>query len=180
MYSQQEYEMVRRQTIQIESEKRALLRLLLLIVTVLLIVALVLLGFTYTLYRSHSNSVKDAESRAESLAAKLQQTEQELQDKTRQLEQSASEAARRQERIAALIPRVLSQTPASAEVAEFARAVYESPGRRTDVPRLPPNMLFQRLWRYRAEGTTQTFILVGGQVDGEWVIYSNLIAVTTH
>jgi hypothetical protein len=175
---QQELEMVRRQTIQIESEKRALLRLLLLIVSLLLLVALALLGFTYRSYRQSSGVVRAAELKAEAAESKFQQCDRELQEKKAQLEQSAQTVAQQQERVEALKNRVLSQGVSQGEVAEFARLVYLSPRRSVEVPRLPPNALFQRIWRFRAPDQTQVYVLVGGQVDGKPVIYSNLIGTS--
>jgi hypothetical protein len=47
MYSQQEYDMMRRQTLQIEAEKRSLLRTLLTAVAVALTISLILLGYLF-------------------------------------------------------------------------------------------------------------------------------------
>ena len=39
----------------------------------------------------------------------------------------------------------------------------------------PPDKLF-RNWRYRTDSGTDTYTLVGGFVDGKWIIHSNLVA----
>lgn len=178
MYSQQEYEMVRRQTIQIETEKRALLRLLLILMTFLFVAALVALGVTYRLYRGHINAADAAEAKVAALESQLKQTSQELQEKKTELAKISNTATQRQAQVAALLPKVLTLTPNSAEVAEFARAVYNSPGRSVIAPKLPPDPLFQRFWRFRNEGKTEVYGLMRGQVDGQWIIYANLTGIT--
>jgi hypothetical protein len=178
MYSQQEYEMVRRQTIQMESEKRAWLRLLLILVTLLLAIALVLLGITYRLYRGNINAAAASESKAAELESQLKQTNQELQEKKSQLERMTNAATQQQEQVAALLPKVLVSTPNSAEVADFAHAVYNLPGRSVTAPKFPPDPLFQRLWRFRDGGKTYIYSFARGQVDGQWIIYVNLTGIS--
>jgi uncharacterized membrane protein len=78
MYSQQEYDMVRRQTMQIEAEKRAVLRLALIVVTVLLAITLLALGWMYRRYSSADNEIKTAESKAADFEDRLQKTSREL------------------------------------------------------------------------------------------------------
>jgi hypothetical protein len=174
-YSQQEYDMVRRQTMQIESEKRALLRFLLVVVTGLLGVAVVLLVITYQLYRRNQGAVKAAEMKAEAAEARTRQIERELREKTTQLETITNTAVKRQEQVEALKLRILSPSPSPTEVSEFARLVYDLPGHSIEVPKAPPGALFQRIYRYRTGNQTQTFVLVRGQVNGKFLIYSNLI-----
>jgi uncharacterized SAM-binding protein YcdF (DUF218 family) len=178
MYSQQEYEMVRRQTIQMETEKRALLRILLILMTLLLIGALVALVVTYRLYRGHINAADAAEARVVTLESQLKQTSQELQAKKTELEKLTNTATQRQAQVAALLPKVLTSTPNSAEVAEFAHAVYNSPGRSVNAPKLPPDPLFQRFWRFRNGNKTEVYSFARGQVDGQWIIYANLAGIT--
>jgi len=167
--------MVRRQAIQIEAEKRALIRLLLIIVSCILGVTLVVLGRVYQLYSQSGSVVRAAETKADAAVAQSQQCDRELKDKTTQLERITNTAKQKQERNEALVQRAL-QGASQTELAEFARAVYDLPGRSVEVPRIPPSSLFQRIYRYKSGEQTQTFVLVGGQVDGKWMIYSNLIA----
>ncbi len=178
MYSQQEYEMVRRQTIQIETEKRALLKLLLILMTLLFVAALVMLGMTYRLYRGNINAATAAEAKVLELESQLQRTSQELQQKKTELEKITNTATQRQDQVTALLPKVLTSTPNSAEVAEFAHAVFKLPGRSVAAPKLPPDPLFQRFWRFRNEGKTEVYSLARGQVDGQWIIYANLTGIT--
>lgn len=177
-YSQQEIEMVRRQTIQIETEKRALIRFLLMVTTVALLVALVALGIVTYLYLNGKSTVVAATARAAELETKLQQTTKELQDKTAQLERRAQVAAQRKGRFDELLGKVMSQTASYTEIGEFAKEIYESPQKYVEVQRMPPSSLF-KYYKYRANDQTQTYVLVPGQIGGKWRIYSNLTAVST-
>ena len=176
MYSQQEYETVRRQTMQIEAEKRALLRFLCFVLGFLSVGALVLAVMAWGLYRRNVNVADEATARAATLQQELDQTKATLQTKTAELDQIRNSARQQQQRLTELIPRALSSGAGAGEIGEFASLVYEAPGRRVAVPRLPPNNLFTRFYRHRVEGKVRKFVLVAGEVDGQWVIYSNLVS----
>ncbi|MFN7945949.1 MAG: hypothetical protein U0Z53_11395 [Blastocatellia bacterium] len=176
MYSQQEYETVRRQTMQIEAEKRALLRFLCLVLAVLLIGALVAAALAWGLYRRNIGIADEARARVAELQQQFDQTNRALQEKTAELDRIKNSAKQQQQRLNEMIPRVMSGSASSAEIGEFAHLVYESPGRRVNVPRVPPNDLFTRFFRFRAEGKVKKYVLVAGEIDGQWVIYSNLVS----
>jgi hypothetical protein len=53
--------------------------------------------------------------------------------------------------------------------------VYSLPGGRIELDRKPPDKLF-RNWKVANGSTTEVYALVGGFVDGKWVVYSNLVA----
>jgi hypothetical protein len=177
-YSQQEVEMVRRQTIQIEVEKRALIRLLLIITSVALLVTLLSLGIVSYLYLSGKGAVDEAKARAADLESRLEQTTRELQEKTAQLERRAQVAAQRKGRFDELLAKALNQTASYTEVGELAKEIYESPQKVVEVQRMPPSSLF-KYYKYRANNQVQTYVLVPGQVGGKWLIYSNLTGVST-
>lgn len=176
MYSQQEYETVRRQTMQIEAEKRALLRFLCLVLTGLLVGALVFAVLMWGLYRRNINIADEAQARVAELEQQLSQTNSELQAKTAALDRITNAARQQQQRVTELIPRILSGNAGSGEVGEFAHLVYESPGRRVDVPRIPPNDLFTRFFRHRVDNQTRKYVLIAGEISGQWVIYANLVS----
>jgi hypothetical protein len=176
MYSQQEYETVRRQTMQIEAEKRALLRFMVWVLAGLLVGSLILAGFAFGLYRRNLGIADDATTRASTLQQQLDQTTRALQDKTTQLEKITNTAKQQQQSIQTAIPRIIGRTASAAEIGEFAHNVYESPGRRVEVPRVPPNDLFTRFFRYRVNDKLKKYQLVAGEIDGQWVIYSNLVS----
>jgi hypothetical protein len=177
-YSQQEIEMVRRQTIQIEAEKRSLISLLLTITSVALLVALVALAVVSYLYLNGKGAVDEAKARVADAEAKLQQATRELQEKTALLEKRAEVAAQRKGRFDELLGKVLSQTASYTEIGEFAKEVYESPQKVVEVQRMPPSSLF-KYYKYRTGNQVQTYVLVPGQIGGRWLIYSNLTAVST-
>lgn len=170
--------MVRRQTIQIEVEKRALIRLLLIITSAALLVTLLSLGIVSYLYLSGKGAVDEAKARAADLESRLQQTTRELQDKTAQLERRAQVAAQRKGRFDELLARALNQTASYTEIGELAKEIYESPQKVVEVQRMPPSSLF-KYYKHRANNQVQTYVLVPGQVGGKWLIYSNLTGVST-
>ncbi|HZS05629.1 MAG TPA: hypothetical protein VFD58_12385 [Blastocatellia bacterium] len=177
MYSQQEYETVRRQTMQIEAEKRALLRFMVMVLSILLIGALLAAGMFYGMYQRNINIADSAASRIEALQKQLDESTRALREKTAELEKITNAARQQQQQLEGMIPKILSKAASTAEIGEFAHNVYESPGRRVEVPRPPPNDLFTRFYRYRtADGKTQKFVLVAGELDGRKVIYSNLVS----
>lgn len=178
MYSQQEYEMVRRQTIQIETEKRALLKLLLILMTLLFVAALVALGITYRLYRGHINAADAAEAKVAELDSQLKRTSQELQERKAELAKMTNAVTQQKDQVAALLPKVLTSTPNPTEVAEFARVVFNSPGRSVPAPKMPPDPLFQRFWRFHNGSKVEVYSLARGQIDGQWIIYVNLTGIT--
>lgn len=178
MYSQQEYDMMRRQTLQIEAEKRSLLRTLLTVVAVLLTLSLLLLGYLFRRYSSSSSMIAAAEARAASAEAQYQQCDQELRDKRSQLDAFALRASERNAQISSILPRIMNKTASDAEVAALAHAVYEQPGHVIELPGIPPDSLLRR-FRFRSEGQVRSYVLVAGNVDGKWLLYSNLVARTS-
>src|SRR5262245_32659375 len=94
MYSQQEYDMVRRQTMQIEAEKRAVLQLALIVVRLLFASPLLLLGWMYRRYSSADGDVRAARSEAAEYKSKFDDTSRELAEKKAILEKNAAETAK--------------------------------------------------------------------------------------
>lgn len=177
-FSQQEIEMVRRQTIQIETEKRALIRFLLMVTSIALLVTLIALGIVSYLFINGKSTVEEAKVKVAALESKLDQNTKELQDKTAQLEKRAQVAAQHKARFDELIAKAMNQTASYTEVGELAKEIYESPQKVVEVQRVPPNSLF-KYYKYRTNNQIQTYALVPGQVGGKYLIYSNLTAIST-
>ena len=175
MYSQQEYDMVRRQTLQIEAEKRSLLRTLLAVVSVALIVALIVAGFLFRRYSQSNSLIAAADEKAAAAEAQYQRSNQELQEKRALLDAQARKGAQRSEQVASLVPKVINRTASETEVAILANAIYESPGHSIEFPSIPPDKILRR-YRYRSGDQNYSYLLVAGNFDGKWVLYSNLLA----
>jgi hypothetical protein len=174
MYSQQEYDMVRRQTIQMEAEKRAVLRLALIVATALLAVTLFLSGMLYR-RSSIAESVKRvAESKAATAEVRYQQTSRELAEKNAILEKQAAIQLNQNAIINRTVPKMIAKTASDVELAELAHAVYQQPGHSTPVPSVPPDDAMKRL-RFRAGPRLLTYQLVAGEIDGRWTLYSFLV-----
>lgn len=166
--------MMRRQTLQIEAEKRSLLRTLLTGVAVALTITLILLGYLFRRYSQSSTLISNAESKAAAAQAQLQSCSNELIEKRGILEAQAKRSEQRSDTISRLIPKIMSKNASDAEIGQFANAVYELPGHSVALPSIPPDSLLRR-YRYRAGNQVSAYILVAGIVDGKWTLYSNLV-----
>lgn len=174
MYSQQEYDMVRRQTMQIEAEKRALLRWTLIVVTILFAFALVLSGLMYQRYSTAEGRIEEADTRATTAEAKLQEVSKELDDKKKILEANSATRAKQDSVIQNVVPKMLNRTASDSELGELAHAAFNQPGHVIQLPSIPPNEVL-RSYRYRGEGRPLKYTFVPGLIDGKWVIYSLLV-----
>jgi cell division protein FtsB len=174
MYSQQEYDMVRRQTMQIEAEKRALLKWALLGVTALLAASMIFTSWMFRRYIMADNLIKAAEEKSAAVDTQLQKVNRELAEKTAILEKSSAELAKQNDVINTVVPKMVAKTARDAEVAELAKAIYQQPGHMVELPGIPPDNVL-RNYRVRVDGRTYKYLLVAGQLDGKWVLYSLLV-----
>ncbi len=174
MYSKQEYDMVRRQTMQIEAEKRALLRFLLIVTSLLLGIAFLLLVFIYQRYSSADHAIKTAEAKIATTERQLQQTTRELAEKKAILEKNAAALSKQNAIIETVVPKMLSKVARDAEVGELAHAIFQQPGHMISLPSIPPDNVLRR-YRIWVDGRPHSYVLVAGLVDGRWVLYSNLV-----
>src|SRR5262249_49770888 len=175
MYSQQEYDMVRRQTMQIEAEKRALLRWALIAVTLLLAGSLFLTAFLYSRYSSADGEVREANHRVANVETQLQQVNRELSEKKAALEKVTSALAKQNETIQMTLPRMLSKSARDSELAELAQAIYRQPGHIVELPSMPPDAVNMRSVRARIDGRPCKYTFVAGVIDGKWHLYSVLV-----
>jgi hypothetical protein len=176
MYSQQEYEMVRRQTMQIEAEKRAVLRWLLMVVTACFALSLLALAWMYQQYSTADGRVEAAETRASKAETDLKKTSQELAEKKAILDKQAATAAQQNATINSIVPKAVAGLAGDGELAALAHAIYESrPTHVIELPRIPPDNILRR-YRFRVGTEVRSYILIAGLVDGKWVLYSNLVA----
>lgn len=174
-YTQSDVDMIREQILQTESSKRRSLAMGLTVSTAALTGAVILLLIAYGLYFASESSKQQLAEENASLKAKLEQSQKQLDETAAKEAESARTRADAQSQLESLLPGVLRSTAGGSEVASFARMVYNLPQSRVEIDHQPPNTLF-RNWRATSGSTTETYTLVGGFVDGKWVIYSNLIA----
>ncbi len=174
MYSQQEYDMVRRQTMQIEAEKRALLRLALIAVSVLFAGSLLLMAWMYRRYSSADSQIKSADAKATIAERQLQQVTRELAEKKEILEANSATTSRQNAVIDLVVPKMLTRSARDSELGELAHAIYQQPGHSIKLPSIPPDSVLRR-YRVRVDGRPHSYIMVAGLIDGKWVLYSNLV-----
>lgn len=174
MYSQQEYDMVRRQTMQIEAEKRALLRWVLIVVTILLAASLIFTGLMFRRYSMSDSLIKTSEARAVAAESQLQQVSRELAEKKALLDRNSATFAKQNAVIASIVPKMIGKTARDNEIAELAHAIYQQPGHVIELPSIPPDEVL-RSYRIRVDGRPHKYILIAGQLDGKWALYSVLV-----
>lgn len=174
MYSQQEYDMMRRQTLQIEAEKRTLLRTGLIVAVALLTISLIIVFYLFRQYSQTGTIVSAAESRAATADTQYQACARELSEKKAILDKQSSEIAARNQTIEDLLPKIMRKQGSDAEAARLAHAIFAQPGHVIDLPGVPPDQILKRL-RYRTSNGTLAYILIAGNIDGQWRLYSTLV-----
>jgi Tfp pilus assembly major pilin PilA len=175
MYSQQEYEMVRRQTIQIEAEKRAVLRWAFRIALGVIAVLAAAAIWLFSQYATADNKIEAAEARAVKAENDFKKVSTELAEKKAILDKQAATAAQQNQTVTSLVPKAVSGLATDFELATLAHAIFES---RTDhkieLPRIPPDSILRR-YRYRVGAEVHSYVLIAGQLNDQWVLYSNLV-----
>jgi cell division protein FtsB len=174
-YTQSDVETIREQIQQEQSAKRRLLLLALVVIAGALVGAIVLLSTSYGLYSrslSQRQALSDENSGLKAQAAECNQQLADLKQKQVVSDQTRADARARLQKI---LPAALAPSGGGHEASTLASMVYSLPAHQIEVDRKPPNTLF-RNWRVKVGEVTTTYALVGGFVDGKWVIYSNLIA----
>jgi cell division protein FtsB len=174
-YTQSDVDTIREQIEQTEAMKRRWLFLTLIIAVAALVGAIILLSTNYALYSASETSKKKLVEENAALKSRADQTQQQLDAKNAKEASETQARAEAQSKLEKLLPAVLSDKASGGEVASFARMVYNLPGRRIELDRKPPDKLF-RNWKVTSGSTTEVYTLVGGFVDGKWVVYSNLVA----
>ena len=176
MYNQQEIEMVRRQTIQIETEKRALMRTIAIATSIACGVCLALAAFFAYLYVSGRLAVTGAEAKIAASEEKFRKTNEELQKKTAELEKRAQVAAGRKQRFDELLSKAMGNRANGVEIGELAKEIYDSPQKVVEVQGIPPSSL-NKWYKYRANDKTYTFSLIPANIEGKYFINSILMNI---
>lgn len=173
-YNQSDVDNIRDQIEQTESAKRRWLFLVLVISIAALAGSIVLLSTNYALYSSSESDKKKLAQENAALKSRVDQTQQQLDAKTAQERKEAELSAQAQERLSKLLPAVLRGNASTSDIASFARMVHDLPHGRLELTSKPPDKLF-RNWRVNEGSGTEVYTLVGGVVDGKWVVCSNLV-----
>jgi outer membrane murein-binding lipoprotein Lpp len=177
-YTQRDVDAIREQIEQAEAAKRYWLVLVLIVTVAALIGAIVLLLTSYGLYARSTSERNRLAEEAATLKSRTDSLQQELDAIKAQQEKDAQARAEMEARLNKLRSAALSSIASSREMGEFARMVYNLPQSRLELTQKPPDSIF-RNWKFQSGSTTEIYTLVGGFVDGKWVIYSNLVARRT-
>jgi hypothetical protein len=174
MYSQQEYDMVRRQTMQIEAEKRALLKWVLIVVSLLLAGSVILTGWMFRRYSEAEDLIRNADERRASAENQLRQASRERDELKAIQQKGAATVAQRNAVIDSTVPKMLAEKATDAELTDLARAINETPQQVIELPGIPPDKVLRR-YRARVDGQQRAYTLVAGEIDGKWRLYSVLV-----
>jgi outer membrane murein-binding lipoprotein Lpp len=171
-YTQTDVDTLREQIEQNEAGKRRWLLLLLLITAAALVGAIILLSTSYALYSSSESEKTALATENAALKSQIGKCEKDLNAYIEKEKKQNDAVAKAQESIDKMLPGALG----GANVSSFARLVYESPSSRVEMDKIPPSNLFRNWKTQNDNGNTDVYTLVGGNVKGKWVIYSNLIS----
>ena len=174
-YGQSDVDTIREQIVQTEAMKRRWLFLVMIVCIAALVGAIVLLTTNYALYSSSESDKKSLVQENAALKLRVDQTQQQLESKNASDAKLAEARADADTKLKGVLPRVLNGTAGPGEIASFARMVHALPNSRVEMESKPPDKLF-RNWRTVNGDTTDIYTVVGGFVDGKWIVYSNLVA----
>ncbi|HKP88272.1 MAG TPA: hypothetical protein VJZ26_19360 [Blastocatellia bacterium] len=174
-YTQSDVDTIRKQIEQNESAKRHWLLLALIISLGALVGAVALLSTSYALYgRSEADNKRLGEENA-TLKSSAESCQQQLSAATAAQEKEAQASSEAQAKLDKLLAAALNSYASASDTGAFARLVSDLPHSRIEVNEQPPAKLF-RNWKVQTGSTTEIYTLVGGFVDGKWVIHSNLVS----
>ena len=174
-YTQSDVDTIREQIEQNEALKRRWLLLFLILSVGAFVGAVVLLSASYVRYASSESEKKRFADENAALKLNAESCQQQLKAATAAQERETQARTEAQSRLDTLLPAVIRSTASESETAAFARMVSQLPYSRVEIEAKPPDKLF-RNWRAQSGAATETYTLVGGFVDGKWVIHSNLVA----
>ncbi|HZF40914.1 MAG TPA: hypothetical protein VE715_18980, partial [Blastocatellia bacterium] len=159
---------------QIEAEKRALLKWVLIVVSLLLAGSVILIGWMFRRYSVSEDLIRNADERRASAENQLRQVSRELAEKKAIEERSAAAVAQRNAVIDSTVPKMLAKTASDDELTNLARAINETPEHVIDLPGIPPDNVLRR-YRTRVDGQPRAYVLLAGEINGKWRLYSVLV-----
>lgn len=174
-YGQRDVDAIREQIEETEASKRRGLLWALGLSVAALVGSIVLLTTSYALYSSGKSDMAILTEENAALRLRADQTQQQLDVATATLEAHSQNKAEAQAKLDRILPSVLNGNASPGEMASFAQMVHSEASGRLELDQRPPDKLF-RNWRSSGGESPGTYALVGGFVDGKWVVYSNLVA----
>jgi hypothetical protein len=174
-YGQRDVDAIREQIEETEASKRQGLLWALGLSIAALVGSIALLTTSYALYSSSESDKRKLTDENAALRLRADQTQQQLDVATATLARHSQHKADAQANLERILPDVLRGNASPGEMASFAQMVHSEASGRLELDQRPPDKLF-RNWRATGGESPGTYALVGGFVDGKWVVYSNLVA----
>lgn len=171
-YTQSDVDTLREHIQETERVKRRWLFLLLLLTAAALVGSIVWLSTNFAMHATSESEKRKFAEENSSLKAQLSKTQKDLAAYVDKEKKQAESVEKAKQSVSQMLPGALG----GVNVPAFAKLVYESPSSRVEMDSIPPSMLF-RNWKLPNEsGGVDVYTLVGGNVSGKWVVYSNLIS----
>jgi cell division protein FtsB len=174
-YGQRDVDAIRQQIEQTESSKRRGLLWALALSIAALLGSIAWLSTNYALYASSESDKRKLTQENAALRLRADQTQQQLDAANAELARHSQHRADAQAKLEKILPDVLRGNASPGEMASFAQMVHSESSGRLELDQKPPDKLF-RNWRATGGESPGTYALVGGFVDGKWVVYSNLLS----
>jgi len=174
-YVQRDVDVIKQQIEQTESSKRRGLIWALVLTLVVLAGSIAWWSTNYARYATNEADKQKLAQENAALRLRAEQTQQQLDAANAALAQHAQQQADVRAKLQRLLPDVLKGSAGPGEMATFAQMVHNEASGRLELDQKPPDKLF-RNWKVSGGDAPGTYALVGGFVDGKWVVYSNLVA----
>jgi outer membrane murein-binding lipoprotein Lpp len=172
-YTQSDVDTIREHIEQDQAAKRRVLFIAFVISTGALIGAVILLSSGYSLYAKGRSTIDRLTSENASLKSRADECNRQL-DEVRGREARAAETRSEAEaRLGKALPAAFD-TSNGGRAGNLAQMIYELPDHAVQTANQPPNTLFHN-WKVKTDAGLDIYTLVGGFVNGKWVIYSDLI-----
>jgi hypothetical protein len=134
-----------------------------------------LLSSSYAMYAStqaENKQLTQQNAAAVKTGNEAQQALDELRAREAKQESAKAESQAMMQKLASGMP--LDDYGSALNGGKFAKAVHQMGGR-VETGARPPDKLF-RNWKVSGDSASEIYTVVGGFVDGKWVVYSNLVA----
>jgi hypothetical protein len=173
-YTQSDVDTIREHIEQDQAAKRRMLVIAFAVSTAGLVVAVLVLSTCYSLYAKGRGTIDSLTSENGSLKSKADECNRQLAEIKAKEAAVAASRAEAESRLSGAIPAAFGGS-GEGKVASLAQMIYELPDHSVQTSEKPPDNIFHN-WKVKTDSGQDTYTLVGGFVDGKWVIYSGLIS----
>ena len=173
-YTQSDVDTIREHIEQDQAAKRRVLFIAFAVCAAALVVAVVSLSTFYSLYAKGRTTIDNLTAENASLKTKVQEYSSQLDEIKNKEAATAQSRAEAQSRLYKALPAAFGGASGAGR-GNLAQMIYELPDHSIQTGDKPPDNLFHN-WKVNTESGLDVYTMVGGFVEGKWVIYSDLIS----